>query len=276
MSESSNPLRAIGFQQGQLGDLVISTALARAFKRDNPGSHLTLGVNECYRAIVPLFHDHPFYDDVHIYTTYDGWPGVEDMAYLRESQFDCVFHAMPRIAHDWFRYGHQTKMVGAVHGVRVDDETCVLKRWFEVEERVDSIAFAPFAGSYNAGNSKALSVERAQQIVDALSQEGYNVVQLGGPGEPRLNGAEWEERSYFESVRAMLGCRALIHSDTGMGWVCSAYQHPQVGLYSHEYYGEEYIGNIQPRNLRGQFCSAQNVNQISVDNLLNTLRMVAS
>jgi len=46
----------------------------------------------------------------------------------------------------------------------------------------------------------------------------------------------------------MLSCKALIHTDTGCGWIASAYGFPCVGLYSNQYYGKEFVKNIQPTN----------------------------
>jgi ADP-heptose:LPS heptosyltransferase len=260
-------VRAIGFQLGQRGDLIISTATARAFKEQFPGSHLTLGIGPQFADMVDLFRNHPYYDDVHVYNSYDNWPDAVDRQYLVEAGYDTVFHGMPRIRHDWFMNGHQTVEVAKVYGLVVKDSSLVLTKWFKVQRLPKHVAFAPFAGYYSPNNDKRFSVEAAQAIVDDLIARGYKVVQLGGANEPRLQGAFFAESSYFESVRIMLGCDLLIHTDTGMGWVASAYKHPQLGLYGHRYYGADYVKNIQPINPNGHYLDANTVADISLDSI---------
>ena len=48
-------MQAIGFNQGQLGDICMGVVAARAFKRDFPESQLTVGINEKFKNIAPLF-----------------------------------------------------------------------------------------------------------------------------------------------------------------------------------------------------------------------------
>lgn len=274
--------RAIGFSLGQRGDLVIGTVTARAFKqhfneRGDP-YHLTLGVGPQFRDMLPLFHDHPFYDAVHTYSTYDGWPGPVDTEYLEAAHYDFVFHGMPAIRDDWFRHGHQAAEVTRLRGLAAPtDLNCVLTRWFDTENRSDWVAFAPFAAWYHKGVEKQFTVERAQQVVDLLVRRGLKVLQLGGPTEPTLNGAVAPQLCYFDSVRAMLSCRALIHSDTGLGWVASAYKHPQLGLYSLRHFGQEYIAHIQPVNPNGVYLEAAGtVNDIPLDRIDEVLGRVLS
>ena len=48
-------IKAIGFNQGQIGDLVINLIACRAFKEKFPDSHLTFGINKKYQSILPIF-----------------------------------------------------------------------------------------------------------------------------------------------------------------------------------------------------------------------------
>lgn len=129
----------------------------------------------------------------------------------------------------------------------------------------NAIAFAPFAGWYNKTNDKKLSEERANQICKMISSMGYEVYQIGGPDEPRLGCATFLEFSIFDSVRHILGCKMLLHTDTFAGWAASAYGHRQVGLYSDRYYmvnGENFVKNIIPVNPKMTPIIATNVNDI--------------
>lgn len=260
--------RAIGFAGGQLGDIVISTVTARAFKAANPDWHLTLGVGPQFKQILPLFHDHPYFDATHVYSGYDDWPAPHDVEYLEAAKYDHVFHAMAPIRGDWYRYGHQAAEVTRLRGLETTDLRCELNQWFSVEALYDTIAFAPFAAWHDQGAAKQFTPARAQVIVNLLKDKGFKVLQLGGPTEPQLENAYFPKASYFDSVRAMLGCTLLIHSDTGLGWCASAYGHFQLGLYSQRHFGPEFISHIQPVNPNGLYLDAPGtVNDISLDRI---------
>jgi ADP-heptose:LPS heptosyltransferase len=47
-------MKAIGFNQGQIGDLGMNMIACRAFKEAYPDSHLTFGINKKYQSIAPI------------------------------------------------------------------------------------------------------------------------------------------------------------------------------------------------------------------------------
>lgn len=260
-------IRAIGFNQGLRGDLCMSTVAARSFKQQYPDSHLTLGINQRFKDLAPLFHDHPYFDAVHVYRTYDGWPGREDLQYLKAANYDLVFNAMPQHHDDrWHQSHHQYAEACRMCGLSVpDDLRPVMTRWFTLDAAHRSdIAFAPFGGN-GERNEKALSVVQAQEVVDRLDAEGYRVVHLGAPDEPRLERAVRFAGSYFDAVRVMLSCRLLVHCDTGMGHFAGAYNHPSFGLYGYNYYGPDKVRNIQPLHERFAHYDAPAIPQVKVD-----------
>lgn len=265
---------AIGFNLGQRGDIIMNTVAARAFKETAPGYHLTLGVGPQFADMEPFFKNHPHIDAFHVYSSYDGWPNQSDKDYLIAQGYSTVFNGMPQHTHrQWWTYYHQAQETCWMHGLNVpsDGLQCRLTQWFDIDDRRDTVAFAPFAGWYNPSNDKRLSVERAQEICDLIVARGYKVLQIGGADEPRLTGAIFAATSYFESIRAILGCALFVHTDTGAGWAVSAYGFPQLGLYSHAYYGPEYVKHIQPVNPLGVFLSEASVNQINLDKIAHSL-----
>lgn len=255
----------------------MSTVAARSFKEQNPGSHLTLGLNRQFKDLAPLFHDHPHYDAVHIYDTYDGWPGPRDRDYLAAARYDYVFSAMPQHRDQrWWEHRHQYAEVCHMVGLPIPaDLQPRLKRWFNLDPSfADSVAIAPFGG--NGGvNDKQLSVEQAQAIVDWFNEETYlEVVHLGAPNEPRLKGAIRFEGSYFDAVRAMLSCRFLIHCDTGMGHVAGAYGQKSLGLYGHRYFGAEHVKQIMPVHSEFRSIVAPTVSEIDLDTVVKTVTLM--
>jgi ADP-heptose:LPS heptosyltransferase len=265
-------IRAIGFMQGLRGDLVMSTVCARSFKEQYPDAHLTLGVHKRFKDLLPLFHDSQF-DSTHVWETYDGWPGPRDLEYIQSAKHDIVFHAMPQHRDEWWKIRHQYAETAYMCGLPIPtDIRPKLARWFGLNTSFHNrvVAFAPFGGN-NEVNDKMLSVEQAQGIVDYLTDRGWSVLHLGASTEPALEGAIFYDTSYFDSVRNMLSCRALIHCDTGMGHVAGAYNHPSLGIYGWRYHGEAGLKHIQP--LHGNFLAVNGpkVCEISLDTIAQSI-----
>ena len=267
--------RAIGFNLGQRGDIIMNTVVARSFKQRNPDYHLTLGVGPQFADMEPFFEAHPDIDDFHVYASYNGWPNQTDREYLMGAGYDVVFNGMPQHTHpEWWKYYHQAQETCWMHGQPIpsDNLQCRLTKWFPTDECRDWIAFAPFAGWYNQNNDKKLSYSRAQEIADLIITRGYKVLQIGGPGEPKLQRSTFFEGTYFESIRAVLGCSLFVHTDTGAGWAISGYGFPQLGLYSNAYYTKEFVKNIQPVTKAGVFLDAVNVYFIHLDMIAQVMK----
>lgn len=268
--------RAIGFHAGLRGDLIMGTVCARSFKEQHPDSHLTLAVGPQFKDLLPLFHDSQ-YDSTHVWSTYEGCPGSRDVEYLRAACYDIVFHPMPQHRdQQWWTLRHQYAETCHMVGLPIPSDICPkLTRWFSpaggFHNRV--VAFAPFGG--NGGvNDKQLSVAQAQAIVDWLTDHDWTVLHLGAPTEPQLDGAKWMPGSYFDSVRNMLSCRALIHCDTGMGHVAGAYNHPSLGLYAYRYFGREWAHQIRPIHSNHVAVEASTMAEIELDTITKALTLL--
>lgn len=260
-------LRALGFNAGKRGDLAISTVTARAFKESHPDWHLTLGLGPQYADVAPLFYQHPFFDNIHVWTSYDEWPSPADTAYLARAKYDHVFNPMPKVADGWWLAHHQTEALAVAHGLRPSrDRQCVLTRWFEPIKHDRAVAIAPF-GDYTGATltHKALPVALAQAITAYLCGAGWTVLQLGGPDEPALEGAVQVKTTYFDSVRTLLGCKALIMGDSGLSWMASAYSHPVLGLYSTSGYGVGRVAAIQPINPKAVYLSESTMDGFTLE-----------
>lgn len=272
-------MRAIGFQLGMRGDLCMATVAARSFKEQHPGSHLTLGIGPQYADMLPLFAHHPYIDDLHVYHSYDGWPDETDLAYLRAAKHDVVFNGMPPHRDEWWRHRHQYAETCHMVGLPIpSDIKPILTKWFDVEDMGPGvIAFAPFAGYYAPNNDKRLSVEQAQIIVKRLRALGHPVLQIGGADEPQLDGAIRLTADYFASVRYVLGCKLLLHTDTGMGHIIGAYNHPSVGIYASYRYDTHLISHIQPLHSRFRAVVANTMPEIDLDTVIQACQdMLAS
>lgn len=277
-------MKALMGHHGLRGDLVINLP-AMQYLWEQAGWVIDMPIHRQFMDMAPLFLNLPYVNSVVITDSYDHFPSPLDEALLRARGYDRILS--PMVQHfrdDWHQHCHQTDCVLRDYtGLTLPEnrQQIQLVNWFNPGMKPDktAVSFAPFAGFiHNKANDKMLTVERAQAIVDFLVSMGKSVIQLSGPGEPRLKGVmEHRHESYFDAVRDMLYSSLLIHTDTGMGWVASGYQHPQLGLYGHRYYGAAKVGNIQPRNPNARYLDAPTVNEIPLDSILQACQdMLAS
>lgn len=261
----------------QRGDLIMNTVVARAAKRINPDAEIVLGIAAPYSDMVDLFYDHPDISRVHVLSSQDGFT-KKDIEWIKQEEFNFIFNPMPsHTRDDWYKFvTNQTEEACLMHELRPpDDLRCYLRypriRGYRNEKNV---AFFPFAGFFNEfkQNNKTLSVEKAQSTVDAVRALGYDIYHIGDEREPELINCSKINMNYTDSVAFLCGCAFAVGTDTGMAWVCGAYQFPFLGLYSHGYYGKEHIGAIQPINDNSIYLSEENVNDIPIDRIVENIK----
>jgi hypothetical protein len=271
--------KAIGFHLGQRGDIVISSLCAKAFKESDTFKdyHLTLGIGPQYMDMLPLFYQHPYFDNFHIYNSYDNWPNNEDSNYLKNQKYDFIFNGKPEhLDPYWWKTKHLTEETCEMVGLKPPNNLqCVLNKWFSLDNKYkDCIAFAPFAGFYNKNSPKKLSLENATKLVSLLNKSGYlNIIQLGGLDEPTVLGCHKINADYFTAIRIMLSCKYLLHTDTGVSWIASAHSLPCLGLYSNCDYHSRII-SLQPINPNAIYLDNVNVNNIHPELILEKLKLL--
>lgn len=269
--------RYLGFVGHRFGDLFINTAACRILKQFDPRCHLTFVINGDYREAAPLFIAHPYIDKIYVTDSPVGAFNATDIVWINQQNFSHIFDPMVDHNHSdpWFLHRNQPQELAYINGIpTLAEETgkLYLNKWFkETEGLKDYVAFQAFAGSYDAANKKALSPARAQEIVNIILSNGYKVLQLGLPHEPKLEGTTRLITDYFTMARNMLGCKALVTTDSGVSWLASCYDFPTLGLYSHDYYTKEFVKNIQPLNNRAVYLDEVNVNDISLDKIKQSL-----
>lgn len=262
--------RYLGFNCHRYGDLFMNLVACRIVKQLDPGSHLTFAINGNYRNAAPLFLDQPDIDQIHITHSPVGDFDDVDRQWIASRGFRHVFNPMQDHPDQrWFMHRCQPLEVAHMHGLEIPaDETgkLHLNRWFEpTRDLSKTVALQAFAGSYDPSNKKQLSPKRAQEVVDLICARGYEVLQLGLRSEHRLDNVTFIDRDFFGMVKDILGCRALVTTDSGPAWAASCYDHPTLGLYSHAYYGENRVSAIQPLNPNAIYLNAANVNEIPLD-----------
>lgn len=278
--------RYTGMSAHRYGDLFMNLVAWRTVKRLDPTAHTTFLLNGNYRSAAPLFLDQPDIDSVHITHSPVGDLDEVDHTWVKSQKIRHLFSLMADHNHGdpWWIHRNQPQEVCYMHGLPIlpgETGKLSLNRWFEPTKGFEKVvALQAFAGSYDPSNKKMLSPERAQQIVDLIRARGYQVLQMGLPTEWRLDHTLFVDVDFFMAVKNLLGCRALVTTDSGFNWAASCYDHPTLGLYSHEYYdmgaygGENRVHTIQPINPNAIYLSARGINDIplgDIDVALNKL-----
>lgn len=267
---------------GLRGDLAINVP-AISYLVERGIGNIDMPINKKFADMAPLFLNHPHINSVFITDEYEDFPSEKDNLMMDERGYTHVGNPMqPHINDKWWASMHQTTAVlhdytNGAEKLPDEDRQINLVKWFDIQRHEKYVAFAPFAGfASNPNNDKMLSISNAQKIVNYLVKKGYKVIQLSGPGELQLeNTGGFRFSSYFDSVRDMLGCDFLIHTDTGMGWFASAYKHKQLGLYGHRYYGAENVKNIQPVNPNSLYLDAPTVAEITMESIIEAIDKIS-
>lgn len=269
-------MKAIGFNAGQFGDVMMGTVAARAFKEQNPDAHLTMGVAEKYSAIEPLFKDHKYFDDTHIWKGYNDWPNVEDNLYLSTNRFDKRFNAMPQHTNAfWYLSTHQTAELCAMHGLEAPKNLQVELTNHSVKHTSNKLVCLSLFGE-TRGEEKSVSLKQANQIVELVRRMGYTPVQLGLESEPDICTNRYKG-DFVSSVQFMAKSDLLITIDTAMSWIASGYSHPTVGLYGYSYYPlAKSSKNWQPVNPNAIYVESPRVSDIILDRIEAAINSIKS
>ena len=271
--------RAIGFNLGLRGDIIMNTVAARSFKEQFPNYSLTLGIYKAYEDMRELFLHHPNIDDVHIYNSYDGWPNQDDTDYLKKQNYDIIFNGMPNHSSDtWYNeVENQPAEVCLMHGLPIPSNLqCELVQYFPpFKHDKKYICISPFSTK----KEKDFDQSKCELLVKSLNLLGYDVFQLSHKSQPRISGCvnEGFVQCYFDSVKLMLGSESLITVNSGMAWVAAAYSHKVIGLYGLDDWGYSGLKSskvYQPINPNSIYLSEKNVNDIPIDLIIDSVKSI--
>lgn len=270
-------IKAIGFNQGQIGDLAINMIAVKAFKKQYPDSSLIFGINKKYRSVSPVFYQHPMIDGIHLWDAYDNWPSDIDKKFIIDGQFDIVFNAMPQHKNQqWFASMHHTQAICLNHDLEPPDDLQIeLTRWFDTYlEYKDYVALTCFS---SAGSIRDIPADFANQIIEYIHSLGLKTIQLGLSSHPLLKTTLPPiGKDIFEDVKIAKSCRFLLTTDTGMNWILSGYKSKVLGLYSSMTYANMApLYNRVPVNPNAIYLENQRITDIpfatiqkSIDRLL--------
>jgi ADP-heptose:LPS heptosyltransferase len=265
-------MKIIGFNAGQFGDLAMQTICCRSVKRLYPNSKVTFAIGNKYESCKDLFLNQDFIDDIHIWDSYNEWPNQNDIQYLKNSNYDLIYNAMPATYPNWYDFHHQVDAVCLTHGLPIISNQLYLNKWFETDNEYSD--YVSLAGFTSFGDQKNISITKLNKII-AYIKNKYNlkVLNLIGPNDPTLKDCENFHGSYFESVKLMLSTKFLISLDTGLIWYASCYNHPALGLYGYDFYPCKNMTskNWQPVNQKAIYLENNHPENIDINLIYNKI-----
>lgn len=276
----NDKIKVMAGHPGLIGDLAINLPFLN-FLKNNQAYSITMPIYKKYSDAAPLFLNNKSIDRILILDSYDNYPNQKDKDIIDSLNFTVVLNPMAthRGPGEFWQTMHQCAAVAYdyIENNSLTNDLCQIQltKWFNIEDHKNVISFCPFAGyMHNPNNDKRLTLDRAEKIVQFIRKLGFYVHHFGLPDEPTVNGAFKFNKSYFESIRYMLGCKFLLHTDSGCGWYASGYQFPQLGLYSDGYYSKQFVKNIQPINPNSKYLSEKNVNDIPLEVIFNEIELM--
>lgn len=262
-------MKAIGFNQGQIGDLAMNLIACRAFKERYPESHLVFGINKKYESCAPIFLNNKLIDEIKIWENYDNWPSDADRNFILENKFDIVFNPMPQHQDEmWYMNEHHTSAVCKMHGLHTPDNLQIeLNPWFNHNEQYKNfVAFTTFS---SAGKVRDIPKDVSNKIINYLHEIGFKTIQLGLASHDKLNTTlPALGGSIFDDVKIAKSCRLVVTADTGMNWIMSGYKSKVLGLYSSKSYPHlAPLENRTPINPNAKYLQADYIENIDFEQI---------
>jgi hypothetical protein len=161
-------MKAIGFNQGQIGDLAMNLIACRAFKEKYPRSHLVFGINKKYQSCAPIFENNSLIDEIKIWENYDNWPSNADLEYIKNNNFDIVFNPMPQHKNNlWYLYEHHTSAVCKMHDLTPPSNLQIDLTDLpdKIEKYDDYVAFTTFS---SAGAIRDVPKDLSNKIIEYI------------------------------------------------------------------------------------------------------------
>ena len=265
-------MRAIGFHQGQFGDLCMATVCARAYKEKYPDGKLTFGINKKYESIKELLLYNSLIDDFYIWENYDNWPSTNDRDYILKNNYDIIFYPMPKHKDTfWYLNYHQTEEACLMYDLDPPKNKQVYLNDYFSNDVKNYICVCLLDGDRDL--SKSFSIDKANKLCRAIEKfTGLKTIQIGLPSDQQY-GFEKFSGSFLESAKIMLESKLFITVDTCWAWISSGYSKETIGLYSYGYYhGARTAKNWCPINQNLTFLEDYNLNNIEIEIILDEIK----
>lgn len=265
------PLRIYTGLLGQIGDIIMFSAVVRRVRQLFPNSHITFAVSARYREAGELVAGLPYVDRLFVTHLYfekltpkyfqpweRGWPldlrGEDEVA--EERKHDLVLPTRPRHRREpWWLFGHAVEelahMVGVPGPIDCRTEIAIPEGTTVPEQARGKIVLH---NDPTTDPRKAWPWEHLERLTAEVGPQ--RCVLLGRPGPPLPGVVDLRGRTTLAQAAAILrDCRCFVGIDSGLMWMAGSLQVPTVGLF-----GTEYVGRpeaVQPINPRAIYLKAQ-------------------
>lgn len=145
-----------------------------------------------------------------------------------------------------------------------------LNIWFDVEKYPKTLAIWNFA-AYGKEPKRSPRKEWWEKMYKLIIEEtDFKILRFGHPDEPDMDENNYVQDlrnlSFFDQVKASVGCSICINTNSGIGWVLGAYGLKQITLLTNDAPNHnKLLYSFQPENWAGQNISL--LNSESCDNI---------
>ncbi len=268
-------IKTIGFLKQAYGDIVMQTAVIKAFKYHYPDSYFVMGIDKKYSQISPLLLNHPQINEIHIWDGEEDWPNKNDIEYIDNNRFDYVFPAMrPHLDLDWYNKRHYITEFTMMAGLKpIGDQTCYLNDYFDLYKDCNNIITLSMFPSFDKGQGKSLSISQLEELCINIKKLGFRIIQLGGKFEQKLqNSDDKPDLNLFDSVRLMRSSKLNITADCFYSWCASAYLHPTIGIYTNNLPMMENSWSHRPYNQNAYYFHRENLLDLQTEEIIDKIK----
>ncbi len=237
---------------GQYGDIIMFIPVLRRIKELYPNSSITFAVGQPYRDIASLIDRDPRVDRVFIPEYYFDKPGISKKLRKKwfyqeakvnwrgpeeieeQSQHDLVLETRPPSIHLWYLDGlHHIWQEGKSVGI-YDVFNWQTELYPDPSEDPGIQGDYMVIHAYPSWERKRWSLENFNRLASKLSSLGMPLYQIGGKGEPMIEGIRSLCGSLSLNQVALLIQKAklFIGGDSGPIHIAGAFHTPTVGIYS--------------------------------------------
>lgn len=282
-------------RNSQFGDIIVYLPFLTYLNKIYSNSYKIYSLAKKCSAIAPLLLNHPFIDRIQITKEKEGW---SDQDLKIANTCDFVFDINPPITHPtYFNYRGileetflmninlttKKRMIFEDYNTLDEQEKLPkLEQWFDTVSHPKTIGLLPFAGYGKSTLAlRSPNLEWWEALVPSLAKD-YKLLHFGHPSNPVINPelvTNMTTLTIFETVQHLLGCDIILGSDSGLQWVCGAYGHKQIVLYTN--YMEEHTQNVSAflpvnnkNNLISHYSVTKNFTDISIDDIIRSVKIL--
>lgn len=236
-------MRIFGTRISMIGDMIISLAVLQKLSSilDNP--YTIFSVAQKCKQIIPILENHPLINEFKITDLYEDL-GDNDLEIIKSCQIVLpVRPAQPKPY--WYNQYSLLEQTTLMAGFKPDFTKGIYPKLYlnkdinQYKQQDNTICIWPFAGYGStityAGSERNPSILWWKLCIEALIENGFNILHCGVDSEPNLSFDskyyKITNMSFLDQIYSSLGSNLIIGTDSGSMWITASYHMtPQINL----------------------------------------------